>query len=122
MAARERMHHDSLLEFSQEDRVLNATRLVILGVLAWSGCGGPQSAPSTNTGGTVSGTSHSVATITPATGSTGGGTAATLTGTGFQSGATVAFDGVTATVSIVNTTTIQLTTPAHAAGPVAVWS
>lgn len=45
------------------------------------------------------------------------GTAVTITGTGFQSGATVTFNGVSATsVVVVNTTTITCNVPAGASG------
>lgn len=60
-----------------------------------------------------------VSGIAPATGSTAGGTAVTITGTGFLTGATVKFAGVSATnVSVVSATSITATTPAHAAGKV----
>jgi hypothetical protein len=60
-----------------------------------------------------------VSSISPATGDAAGGTAVTITGTGFLAGATVKFGGVSATnVSVVNSTSITATTPAHAAGKV----
>ena len=60
--------------------------------------------------------------ITPNKGSTLGGTPVTITGTGFQSGATVTFDGTASLWKpwIQSSTSIQVTTPAHAAGTVAV--
>ncbi|MDA0353708.1 MAG: IPT/TIG domain-containing protein [Chloroflexi bacterium] len=62
-----------------------------------------------------------VTTVVPATGPTVGGTAVTISGTGFVAGATVTFDGVAATaVNVTNSTTITATTPAHATGAVAV--
>ena len=62
-----------------------------------------------------------IAAIGPGTGATGGGTIVTITGTGFTAGATVTFDGASATaVSVGSATTIPATTPAHAAGPVTV--
>jgi hypothetical protein len=59
--------------------------------------------------------------VVPAAGSSNGGTAVTITGTGFQSAASVAFSdlrvGVAATsVVVVNANTITAVTPAHAAG------
>jgi len=55
--------------------------------------------------------------ITPATGLQAGGTAVTITGTGFLAGATVKFGGTLATnVSVVSATSITATSPAHAAG------
>lgn len=62
-------------------------------------------------------TAPTVASVSPISGSTGGGTAITITGTNFVSGATVTFGGVAAlNVSTINGTTISATTPAHAAG------
>jgi hypothetical protein len=62
-----------------------------------------------------------VTLVSPSAGSTAGGTAVTLTGTGFLAGATVTFGGTSATsVSVVNSTTITAATPAHAAGAVTV--
>lgn len=60
-----------------------------------------------------------VAGVSAPTGPVLGGTAVTITGAGFQNGATVAFGGVPATnIVIVNDTTITATTPAHMAGAV----
>src|SRR3984893_16729171 len=57
----------------------------------------------------------------PSTGSTSGGTSGTITGTGFAVGATVKFGGTSATnVTVVNSTSITATTPAHSAGAVSV--
>jgi Chitobiase/beta-hexosaminidase C-terminal domain/IPT/TIG domain/Calcineurin-like phosphoesterase len=60
-----------------------------------------------------------VTLIAPTSGTTGGGTAITITGTGFLSGATVSFGGTAATnVAVANSTTLTATTPAQAAGSV----
>ena len=60
-----------------------------------------------------------VTNISPTQGPTSGGTDVTLSGSGFENGATVAFGGTPATtVSVVNATTISATTPEHAAGAV----
>ena len=60
-----------------------------------------------------------IKSIAPATGSTTGNTAVTITGTGFLPGATVSLGGNSATaVTVVSTTSITATTPAHAAGSV----
>jgi hypothetical protein len=60
-----------------------------------------------------------VTSITPNSGTTGGGTAATITGTNFASGATVSLGGTAATgVNVVSSTSITATTPANAAGAV----
>ncbi len=57
--------------------------------------------------------------ITPNHGPTGGGTAVTITGTNFQSGASVAIGGAAATaVNVVNSTTLTAVTGAHATGTV----
>ncbi len=62
-----------------------------------------------------------VTSITPNTGTANGGTAVTITGTGFLPGATVSLGGTAATnVNVVSSTSITATTPAHAAGAVAV--
>ena len=62
-----------------------------------------------------------VTTVSPTSGPSAGGTAVTLTGTDFTSGATVTFGGVAATnVIVVSATSITLTTPAHSAGAVTV--
>ncbi len=71
-----------------------------------SGQGGTNPAP------TVTG-------ISPSSGTTAGGTAVTITGTGFVSGASVKLGGTTATnVTVTSSSTITATTPAHAAGTV----
>jgi hypothetical protein len=55
--------------------------------------------------------------ISPASGTAAGGTAVTMTGTGFIAGATVSLGGTPATdVTVVGSTTITATTPAHPAG------
>jgi len=60
-----------------------------------------------------------VTSVSPAVGTTSGGTAVTITGSSFVAGATVRFDGVLATgVGFVSSTTLTATTPAHAAGAV----
>ena len=62
-----------------------------------------------------------ITSITPSTGTANGGTAVTITGTGFLAGATVKLGGTAATgVSVVNSTSITATTPAHAGGAVSV--
>lgn len=59
--------------------------------------------------------------VAPASGSTAGGTAVTLTGTGFTGATGVLFGATAATsVVVVNDTTITCNTPAHAGGVVSV--
>jgi hypothetical protein len=57
-----------------------------------------------------------VSAVFPTTGSTGGGTALTITGAGFQTGATVTLGAVRQTANVENSTTIRVTTSAHDAG------
>ena len=55
--------------------------------------------------------------ISPSSGPTTGGTAVTITGTGFLAGATVRLGGTLATnVTVASSTSITATTPAHTAG------
>lgn len=62
-----------------------------------------------------------VSTVTPVSGPTTGGTAVTITGTNFQSGATVSFGGTAASsVTFNSSTQLTATTPARAAGTVGV--
>ena len=62
-----------------------------------------------------------VSSVSPNSGSTLGGTAVTITGTNFATGATATFGGTAATnVVVVNSTTITATTPARSAGAVTV--
>ena len=60
-----------------------------------------------------------IMSVSPTTGLTTGGTAVTLTGTNFVSGATVTFGGTAATsVVVVSTTQITASTPPHKPGSV----
>jgi hypothetical protein len=57
--------------------------------------------------------------ITPVIGSEAGGTAVTITGTGFTGSSGVTFDGIDGTgFTVVDDTTITVTSPAHEPGPV----
>ena len=62
----------------------------------------------------------SVGVVSPPVGSTGGGTTLRITGTGFQSRATVAFGGAPGTAYAENSTTIHVTAPPHGPGAVEV--
>ncbi len=65
------------------------------------------------------GPAPAVTSLSPNTGTTAGGTAVTITGTGFQAGAEATFGGTAATgVTVVSDTSITCVTPAHAAGAV----
>ncbi|MEO8034651.1 MAG: IPT/TIG domain-containing protein [Acidobacteriota bacterium] len=62
-----------------------------------------------------------VSSVSPNSGHIGGGAVVTITGSAFQTGATVTLGGTNATgVNVISATTIQATTAAHGAGIVAV--
>jgi acid phosphatase len=63
-------------------------------------------------------TAPSVATVTPGSGPVAGGTSVTISGSGFGTGATVTFGGVSASATVIGSTTINAVAPAHASGPV----
>jgi hypothetical protein len=58
----------------------------------------------------------SIGYLSPAAGSTSGGTAVTIRGSGFESGAIVSVGGVEATAAFVDSTTLQIITPAGSEG------
>lgn len=63
--------------------------------------------------------SPAVTSLTPSAGPTTGGTALSITGTGFLTGATVSFGGTAATgVAVASSTSITATAPSHTAGTV----
>jgi hypothetical protein len=81
------------------------------------------------TGGGPSGAFSSFTYVTPPnitgisqlTGSTAGGTSVTITGTSFTGATSVTFDGIAATsLSVVDSTTITCSTPAHITGDVGI--
>jgi IPT/TIG domain len=59
-----------------------------------------------------------LSSLSPKTGPVAGGTPVTITGVGFITGGTVTFDGASATVSNMTSTSITAITPAHAKGVV----
>lgn len=65
-------------------------------------------------------TAPAITSFAPASGSTAGGNNVVITGTGFQSGATVKFESDAATAIFNNATTITAVAPPHAAGPVTI--
>jgi hypothetical protein len=78
------------------------------------GCGGSPTPP---TPPPPSQQAPAVTSIAPASGSTLGGVAVTISGANFSAGATVTIGGVAAAnVSVTGATTITATTPQHAAG------
>ncbi len=92
----------------------------ITAVATWTRSDGTSRIAQSNTGILV-GTAPSVTAVSPASGGTSGGTPVTVTGTGFLSGATVSLGGSACTSpTVVSTTSITCSTPAHAAGAVAV--
>ena len=58
----------------------------------------------------------SIGYLNPLTGSTAGGTAVTIRGSGFESGATVSFGGASATTTFVDSSTLNVVTPSGSAG------
>lgn len=88
-------------------------------------CGGGSSAP-TSPSSPVQAPSPSpspappptIVAISPTAGSTAGGTTVTITGTGFQPGASVNAGGTAANATVANSTSITATMPAHAEGVV----
>src|SRR6476619_3537391 len=90
--------------------------LLVLALLL-PGCGGGNTPPKTTA--PPANPAPAVTAISPTSGTTSGGTAVTITGTGFLTGATVSLGGTAATgVTVVNSTSITATTAAHAAGAV----
>ena len=59
-----------------------------------------------------------LASLSPVRGPTAGGTAVTLSGSGFVTGASVSFGGSAAPASVVSATSISATAPAHGSGVV----
>ena len=79
----------------------------------------------TNSGGLSRGYTYqaapTVTSVTPSSGVTAGGTAVTITGTGFLSGVRVRFGGTLCTdLVLLSSTSITCTIPAHSAGAVTV--
>ena len=69
-----------------------------------------------NADGSMTLTALTITGLSTATGPAAGGTAVTITGTGFQTGSTVKFGTVAATVTSITPTAIVCTSPAGAAG------
>jgi len=89
-----------------------AVASLLLSTFALAACGGGSDDPPATPAPTAT-------SVLPTSGTTGGGTAVVLTGTNFVTGATVTVGGTAATgVTVTPPTTINFTTPAHAAGAV----
>jgi len=58
----------------------------------------------------------SIGYLNPSTGSASGGTAVTIRGSGFESGATVSFGGASATTTFIDGSTLNVVTPTGSAG------
>jgi hypothetical protein len=69
-------------------------------------------------GGAAQAAALAITALSPDVGPVGGGITVRITGTGFAAGATVTVDGTQATVTNPTSTTIDVTTPAHAVGAV----
>lgn len=59
-----------------------------------------------------------ITSLNPTSGTTAGGTGVTITGTNLTSTSSVTFDGLAASFSVIDATTVTASTPAHAAGAV----
>ncbi|MER7901636.1 IPT/TIG domain-containing protein [Streptomyces sp. NPDC096046] len=83
---------------------------------------GPVSVSVTTAGGTNNGLSYTyiedptIATVSPTSGPTSGGTAVTITGTNLADTDSVTFDGAPAPFSVINATTLSAVTPPGTAG------
>lgn len=66
----------------------------------------------------LSAVSVSISSVQPAQGSASGGTAVTIRGSGFSTGAAVSFGGANATAVVTYPNTIQVMTPSGSVGPV----
>ena len=106
--------------------VVNGTTIT---VTTPAGSAGPATVTVTNTGSQSGSLANgytymvvpTVGSVAPNSGPAAGGTAVTITGTNFASGATVTFgSAAAANVVVVNSTTITATTPAGTAGAVTV--
>jgi len=70
---------------------------------------------------TYTSSSATITSVSPISGPANGGTAVTVSGNNFQSGASVSFGGLAASsITVSNSTTIKATTPTHSSGPVTV--
>lgn len=118
------------VDFGMAAATVTAASTTSLTVVAPPGAAGSVPVTVTTDGGTSNASSYTyvaspptVSSITPASGSTAGGTVVTLLGAGFDptaSGDTVTFGTSTATVTAASTTSLTVRTPPAVAGPVGV--
>jgi hypothetical protein len=103
-----------VLRFLHRGRTLAlASSVSALAALLASGCGGGGSSPIAPSNAPI------VRALSPATGTSFGGTDVTITGEKFVAGSTVSFGGVPGVnVAVENGNTIRATTPPHASGAV----
>jgi hypothetical protein len=94
-------------------------RAIVVFVVAQglAGCGGSPTGPQPRDP-VPPGTPMSVTEISPNAGSTDGGTALQITGTGFERGVTVKVGGIEQSIHLEDARTIYLRAPGHAAGDV----
>lgn len=89
-----------------------------------AGAAGPVGVTVTTAGGSNNGLSYTyvdaptIASLTPTSGPTSGGTAVTIAGTNLTDTQEVTFDGAPAPFSVINSTTVSAVTPPGAAGSV----
>jgi hypothetical protein len=110
-----------LMLTSRENRrcCVYAILIVIALSIGIGGCGGASSSTTSPTPTPVQPASPVFTSISPASGFAGGGTPLIITGTDFRSGVTVTIGGsVISSPLITGSTSIAITAPAHAAGPV----
>jgi hypothetical protein len=99
--------------------VHTVTASLLAAVMMSSGCGAGTPGPSSPSPTAPAALNPpSVSAVSPATGSTGGGTIVTITGSGFQPGATVTLGVERQTTRVDQSTVIQVTTSAQNAGAV----
>jgi hypothetical protein len=97
-------------------RIRTALSAGLIAAMVCSACGGSPSTPTPTPPPVVIG--PTVLGVTPATGSTAGGTEVAISGVNFAAGATVTIGGASPTnVRVVSSTSILAVTGAHQAGP-----
>ncbi|MEU3303665.1 MULTISPECIES: IPT/TIG domain-containing protein [unclassified Streptomyces] len=114
----------SSIAFGANNATPTVTSDSLLSVTVPAGTAGSVGVSVTTTGGSNNGFSYTyvdaptIVSLTPTSGSTSGGTAVTITGTGLTTTESVTFDGVTAPFSVISSTTVSAVTPPGSAGAV----